>query len=93
MRCTSAGYALSVIADYFFLSTLVAPFAVAGFIAYSLYKGIYAHSTLLLFILPIIFYLASWILDALARWMAQNKGFQYDYEKDECTWNRPEESG
>ena len=87
-KCTPVGYFLSGIASLFFVLTLVSPFAIAAIIGNLLRKGDYAHGDLILFLLPIISFIVYWILDTVALGLAERKGFKYDYEKDECTWNQ-----
>ena len=88
-KCTPIGYFLSGIAYLFFLITLVFPFAIGGIIANQLRLGNYSHSLLNLFLFPIITFVIYWTLDTVASAIAERKGFKYDYEKDECTWNQP----
>ena len=87
-NCTSAGYTLSLIADYFFLLALIGLLAFGGYIAYLFIKGNYSHSSLFLFLVPIISYVISWLLNAVTSGIAVRNGFKYDYEKDECTWDQ-----
>ncbi len=86
-QCTPTGYTLSGIAYFFFLLTLISPFAVVGVIGSLLLKGDYEHSVLILFLMPLISYIITWLLNTTVLRLAERKGFKYDYEKDECTWN------
>ncbi len=88
-KCTSVGYALSIIAYFFFLLSLVGLFACAGVIAETLLKGDYTHSDLIVILVPISSFIVHRILNAVALGIAKRKGFKYDYKKDECTWNQP----
>jgi len=88
-KCTSVGYALTIIANFFFLLSLVGLFAFGGVITELLLKGDYAHSDLIVILVPICSFIVYRILNKIALGIAERKGFKYDNEKDECTWNQP----
>ena len=86
-KCTPIGYALNGLGGLLWLAGILALFGVPLYLAYRAVASDFGWALLWLLLAPFaivfvgsLFIGASWLL-------ASRKGFHYDYERDEATWN------
>ena len=86
-KCTPIGYALNGLGGLLWLAGILALFGVPLFLAYMAVGGNFGWPLLWLLLAPFAIVFtgslcigASWLLASL-------KGFHYDHERDESTWN------
>jgi hypothetical protein len=87
-KCTPIGYALNGLGGLLWFAGILALFGVPPYLAYRAVAGNFGWTLLWLLVAPFaivfigsLFIGTSWLLASL-------KGFHYDYERDESTWNQ-----
>lgn len=85
-RCTPIGYVFVELAFVTYISTGITFFLGGAVILVKTFSSGFAGRMLLVFLLPALLALVTWILNSTAWRLARRKGFAYDYESDKCTW-------
>jgi hypothetical protein len=86
-RCTPVGYAIHVIAELIGLSGLLLLLAVPVFLLWEGINGSFRASHLWLFLVPFGVGIISEVLIQFSWWLALRKGFRYDYDQREASWD------
>jgi len=86
-HCTPAGYAVHVIADCIGLAGLLLVFIAPGLLVNNWWHGTFAPSQCWSLAVPFALGIASEGLFQFSWWLALRRGFHYDYDRCEASWN------
>jgi len=86
-QCAPWGYVFHVGAGWITFAGIVSAVPMAGLIGYQSIVATFSLRLLWLLVMPIALIFAGWVGNSIAWSLAARKGFEYDYEKDTCTWN------
>lgn len=86
-KCTPLGYALHTIAELLGLIGMLFIFGIIGFLMYRAITGNFHLSFLRLLIFPIAIGLVAEAMYRISWVLAAKKGFEYEYEKCQASWN------
>jgi membrane protein implicated in regulation of membrane protease activity len=86
-KCTSLGYALHTIAELLGFIGMLFIFGIIAFLVYRAITGNFHLSFLWLFIFPFALGLVAEAIYRISWVLAAKRGFEYDYEKCQASWN------
>ena len=87
-QCSPISYLLTTLAFVFFVSSGITLLIVAIMILTCLFTIGFTLRIFLVPMLPIFFLIIGLILNMTAGFLLKHKGFKYDYELNQCTWNK-----
>jgi len=82
-QCTPAGYTIHGIGGLVLFAGGLCAVVSAGL----LLSRTFHRWLLWLILIPVALLVIGWLLDRTAWWLAERKGFKYDYKANKCTWN------
>lgn len=86
-KCTPIGYVLNGVGGILWLAGIVTIFAAPLYLVRRAIGGDFEWVLLWLLLAPLAIVLVGSLLIAASWLLASLKGFRYDYERDEATWN------